>query len=129
MQKLENKIVKKIYGFETKKTLIPFLIKAGAIVFFGLTGFAMVLLVIQELVQEQTFDLLQLFQEDFSVIRENIGNVLSVFFQEVSWDRLILAVIILSITVYLIIKLFRNLRTVKNKLRSIIKFWFSGRKW
>lgn len=119
MKKLEDKILDKVYTYETKniakKGIAFFLI----LILTTITG----ILLITQLAYQGTFDLLQIFQEDSEVIRENIRQVLIDIWHEMpqeSFYPFLFLLILLGIGLVIII---RNFTVIKKKMRSLITYW------
>lgn len=125
MKKLEKKILNEIYSFETKQTLIELTIRLFIIIGFTVGAILLGLFVIQELIQQQTLDIFEIFLEDFGIIKENIVEVFGTFFQEAPLIEIFLATIVIVISFILIIKLIQNFAKVKNKINSLVKFWLA----
>lgn len=123
MKKLEEKIIKKIYRIETKKTFsqifgeIFFLI---AIIFLSIFIFS----VIVEILNEQaSFDLFDFLRDDFETIKDYFLSNSLLFIQELPL-ALIYILIGLSLSlIWLLFILIRNFNKFKNKIVSIYKFW------
>ena len=121
--KLEKEILKKVYGYEAKKTYQTILI---VWIIFMVLQFFVVLIggaLYAVWKEQQTLDLFQLFGEDFDVIRENIMDVLYVFYIE---SPQLLLFSFVSVLLGLLATIFftvRNFKKIKNKLSSINKFF------
>lgn len=124
MNKLEKKIIKGIFSYETRHTLLSVVFRLLAILSFTLAGIIWAYFIIQELIYQQTWDIFEIFREDLAVIRENIWEVLGTFSEEIPKIDIILAVCTLVLAVYLALKFVKNFAKVKNRIKSIIKFWF-----
>jgi len=124
MRQLEKKIIKGVYFFETRQILLQLIIRLMAVISFSLGGILLGVIIVQELIQQQTFDVLELFFEDLGIIRENIGEVIATFFQEAPIVEIILSIFAMITTSFLVLKFSQNFSRVKNKVNSIIKFWF-----
>ncbi len=127
MRNLEKKILSRVYRFEAKKTFTEFVIRTTAIivaVFVAVTfGFS----VITQLRQQQTLDLLQLFQEDVDTIRTYIGEVVSTFYQEIpKQDFLIFIFAFSGIFVFGLIFI-KNFEKMKKKMLHILRYWLKIR--
>ena len=125
MRQLEKKIIKRVYFFETRQTLLQLIIRLIAIISFSLGGILLGVIIVQELIEQQTFDVLEIFFEDLGIIRENIREVTATFFLEAPIFEIVLAISALIATVFLVLKFIQNFSRVKNKVNSIIKFWFA----
>jgi len=125
MRQLERKIIKGVYFFETRQTLLQLIIRLLAIISFSLGGILLGVIIVQELRQQQTLDIFEIFFEDLIIIRENIGEVITTFFLEAPVVEIVLVIFALIATSFLVLKFIQNFSRVKNKVSSIIKFWFA----
>ncbi len=122
-ESLEKIILKKVYGYEAKRTYKTIFILWAA---FFVAQFLIVLIsssIYSILKDQQTLDLLQIFNEDFEIIRENIIDVLYAFYTE-SPQLLLSLFIILVLTVFgIIFFVIKNFRKIKNRLKSVNTFF------
>ena len=125
MKQLEKKILKKIYFFETQQTFLQLFLRILAMVSFFLAGIIWIYYIVQELIYQQTLDVFEIFREDLVIIRENFWEVAGIFTEEAPILEIMLAIGTLVISVYLIVKFIVNFVKIKNKLNSLIKFWFA----
>lgn len=123
MVKLEDKIIKKIYRFEAKKTTGYLLLKffLGALFLFLTYIFSSI--TIEILNEQQSFDLLDFFRDDFEVIRRYFFENLFDFYQELPQPLFLLLMISILLLLVIVFVLVKNFKTIKNKLVSIYKFY------
>ena len=124
MKKLEKKILKKVYSFETKDTLTN--ISLRLILMTGLTILVILFLTLtfEELNQQQTLDIFEIFYEDFIIFKENIFEVATTLFRELPIIEAFFSLAITVILFFLLIKFIYNFVKIKNKIYSIIKYYF-----
>ena len=124
MKKLEKKILKKVYSFETKDTLTN--ISLRLILMTGLTILVILFLTLtfEELNQQQTLDIFEIFYEDFIIFKENIFEVATTLFGELPIIEAFFSLAITVILFFLLIKFIYNFVKIKNKIYSIIKYYF-----
>jgi len=123
MKKLEEKIIKRIYGLETKKTTIYIVSRffLGLILLFSIILSS--LSVFDLLNEQHSFDLFNFFQDGFEVTKKYFFSNLYNFYQELPQPLtyiLLTSIIILLVLLVLIIK---NSNKIKNKLISLYKFY------
>lgn len=123
MTNLEDKILKKVYVFETKRTIIGSIVKLVLYALLGgfvfLTGQA----IYEILMEERAFDLLQIIQEDAEVVRMYAWDTLYTFYLELPKELSLLflaGVIILGVSAVVVIK---HSVAIKNKMKALIRFW------
>ncbi len=126
MKTLEDKILKRVYRFETKKTL-RFLISRIIVLFvLSLTAIIFIQAIGEIYYEERAFDLLALFQEDSEVVRKYFTDTIYVFYLET--PKLLLLILILLVAVFLVVLLtvIKNYRKITNKIRSLLHIFFSN---
>lgn len=126
MKKLEKKILNKVYSFETKQTLSQLFLRLLVMASLTMAGILFVTIVADELREQQTLDMLEIFNENYVIIRENIMEVTATFFQELPMIETLFTVVIIVIFLVLFLKFILNFAKIKNKIQSIIKYWFSN---
>lgn len=123
MKNLEDRILKKVYVMETKKTSFSLLAKVVLFMMSGFVAFLFTQVLLEIFIEEKTFDLLEIFGDDWEVISKHMGDILFVVFQET--PKFILAVAVLSGLVLLLVVLtfIRNFGMMKHKLAALFKYW------
>src|SRR3989338_7884942 len=124
MKKLEKKILKKVYSFETRRTLSELALRLLAMMSLILVSILLCVFIVRELIQQQTLDVFEIFFEDLGVVSENIGEVTATFLQELPKVEMFLAIVAIVLSFLLVVKFMQNFVKVKNKINSIVKFWF-----
>lgn len=123
MKKLENRIIKKIYQIETKKTAFYLFFR----LFFGLLSgfFALIftLVIFDILTEQRSFDLLSFFQEDFEVFRKYFLINIIDFYQELPQPLTIFLLMSIILMLGILLILVKNFNFIKNKILSIYKFY------
>lgn len=123
MKKLENKIINKIYKFETKKTLSQII---GEIIFMALIIFSLVFIfsiIIEILSDQKSFDLFNFFQDDLEVIKQYFFQNTWLFARELPLPLICILILLVVIFMLIIYTLFKNFNKIRNKLVSLYKFW------
>ena len=123
MNKLEEKIIKKIYRIETKKTVGQIINEAVLIIIMTLASMFMFSVIVEILNEQTSFDLFDFLRDDFETIRSYFVNNLLLFVQELPFPLIYIFFALLLILIWLICISFKNYNKVKNKLISIYKFW------
>lgn len=122
-EKMEKDIIQHIYAFESKRT--------GRNIFsFSLTIILLALLITisanlayEILNEQQTLVLLQVFQEDIEIIKENFVNIIDTFWEES--PQILLFLLFFFIMAFLTTLYFiaANFKKIKNRIISIKKFF------
>jgi len=124
MKKLEDKIIKKIYRIETKKTIGQII---GEVILIILVFFLSVFTfsVIVEVLNEQaSFDLFDFLRDDFETIRDVFINNSLLFIRELPLSLTYTLIGLLLLLLWLLYLSVKNSNRIKNKLVSLYKFWF-----
>ena len=123
MKKLEDKIIKRVFVFETKKAFIEIVAKFVLIIALGFFAYIFALVIIDILHEQAAFDLFQIFSEDMEVVRKYIFEAATTFYHEL--PKLI-SIFFLAIFIALAALLFfivKNFSYFKKRIRAIVKFW------
>ncbi len=123
MEALEKKILKKIYWYETGKILLEGLLEIIAIVSLVAALIVFGQIIVEILFTQKTFDLLQLFGEDFEVVRKYFTDTVYIFYQELPKFILIIYLFAFSGLSIIILTLMKNFKKIINRVISLLKFW------
>lgn len=123
MKKLEEKIIKKVYRLETKKTAGYLFIRIIFGVLLILATSVLALSVIDILNEQSSFALLEFFMEDVEVIKRYFISNITDFFQELPQPLTLILLICIILVLVLLFLSVRNYKRVKNKLISLYKFY------
>lgn len=125
MKTLEDKILKRVYRFETKKTLGFLISRIIVLIVLSLTAIIFIQTIGEIYYEERAFDLLTLFQEDSEVVRKYFADTLYIFYLET--PKLLLLILFLLVVVFLVVLLtvVKNYRKIMNKIRSLMHFFSS----
>ena len=123
MNKLEEKIIKKIYRIETKKTVGQIINEAVLIIIMTLASMFMFSVIVEILNEQTSFDLFDFLRDDFETIRSYSINNLLLFVQELPFPLIYILIGLSLLLVWLLYIVIINSNKIKNKLVSIYKFW------
>lgn len=123
MKKLEKKILKKVYAFETKKTITELLIEIGSICIVIIAGVFIVSSLIKQLIEQQSLDMFQIFQEDKEIIKQYLGDVLNTFYQELPKNEAMWSIILTILFIFLVLIFIHNFEKISNRIKALKKFW------
>jgi len=122
MTKLNQRIISKIYSYETKRILFYILLRILLFIFFFLSVFFVGSIINSLIIEQESFDFLTILTQDVEVIRKFLIDDLSVFFVEIPKTLIIIFIVILVLLLLLIYGMIKNYRKNKNKIKSIISF-------
>lgn len=120
---LEEKIMKKIYFFETKKTTTEIILKTLILIFLVLSLWIFFDIFVSILQEQKTFDLLTLLEEDPEVIRRYFFDNLTIFFLEIPKIILMIFLLLTLLLFLFLLHIKRNWVILKNKVINLVKFW------
>lgn len=125
MKKLEKKILKKVYSFEVKRTITEIIFRIGSIILVVAAGIIVIQSLIRQLMEQQTLDMFEIFQEDREIIKQYLGDILNTFYQELPKNETLLGILIFILLVLLILIFIRNFEKITNRIKAIKKYWFN----
>lgn len=123
MKNLEQKILKNVYILETKQTLSEIIIRTVSVVILVGLSIFIVADIIRILVQQQTLDVLQLFQEDREIIQSNLKEVINTLYIELPLFEIMLTLVLLLITIIIMMLFVKNYARIKKKIHALKKYW------
>lgn len=124
MKKLEEKIIKKIYRMETKKTFEQIMAETILIVIISLSSVFMLSIIVEILNEQASFDLFDFLRDDFETIKDYFFNNSLLFIQELPLPLVYILIGLLLFLIWLLFILIKNYNKIKNRLVSLYKFWF-----
>lgn len=123
MKKLENKILKKVFVLETKRTTVEIIMRVVSIlVLIGVVVF-IIADIVNTLVQQQTLDVLQLFQEDREIVQKYFSEIMSTLYIELPKFEIVLSIVLFLAIVLFVLLFIKNFVRIKNKILILKKYW------
>ncbi|MFA6005690.1 MAG: hypothetical protein WC775_04365 [Patescibacteria group bacterium] len=126
MKKLEDKILNKVYVFETKKTFMSAMVKIMSVCMLLVATGTFAYMIIQTFIERETMSVIDIFQENMQALHTYILDVAYVILIETPQPHMaffIIGIVALFITLWVFI---RNRSRISNKIRSLVRYW--GRK-
>jgi len=123
MKKLEDKIIKKIYRMEAKKTIRQIISETLLIITITLFVVFIFTVIVEVLNDQASFDLFDFLRDDFEIIKANFFNNSLLFIQELPLPLTYILISLLLLLVWLLYIFIKNFNNIKNKIVSIYKFW------
>lgn len=123
MKKLEDRILKKVYVMETRKTSLSFLVKSALFLVSGFTAFLFTQVLVELFTEERTFNVLEILNDDWEVVSHHLGDILYVFFAET--PKIILLVVFLAAlsTGWVVLTFVKNFGKMRHKVNALVRFW------
>ena len=123
MKKLEDKIIKKIYRMEAKKTIKQIISEVVLVIAITLSVVFIFSVIVEVLNDQASFDLFDFLRDDFEIIQANFLNNSLLFIQELPLPLTYILISLLLLLVWLLYIFVKNYNKIKNKIVSIYKFW------
>lgn len=124
MKKLEDKILKKIYKIETRRTFEQILSKSILIILLSISSIFIFSIIVEILNEQASFDLFDFLRDDFEMVQTFIFNNITLFIQELPLPLVYILLGLIFLLIWIIFILIKNINKIKNKLFSFYKFWF-----
>lgn len=123
MGELEDKIIKKVYEYETKHTIADVVLRAVAVIVTFLASVVLARLIFATLYESQTLSVLQLFREDFEVIRDYFGDVVEVLYYELPKGEIVIFIVAAILFFIMLLYFVRNFGRIIRKIKALMNYW------
>lgn len=123
LNQLDNQIVRSVYSFETKRTSIRFAATLLALSILILIGTISWMAAYEILAERHTLDLLELFREDWEIIREYFREVFFTFYADLPKDKTAFGIIAAIGVLIIIFSLIFHLKKILHRFFSLFKYW------
>lgn len=123
MKNNHDKILEKIYRYETKKTLVDIFFKIISFIFIIIFFYLFLISLIEILNEQRSFDLLFFFKENLEVFQKYFLENILIFFEEIPKLILLIFILLMILLVKFVFNLKNNLKKIIFKLKSIYKFF------
>ncbi|MCL4364472.1 hypothetical protein M1328_04515 [Patescibacteria group bacterium] len=120
---LEKKILRKVYKIEARKTFSYLLTRLLLGLVFLLAVILFYSTVVDILNEQQSFDLLFFYRQNFAVVKRYFLPNLFNFYQELPEPLTYLLIISIIIVLVVTAVLIKNFKKIKNKLVALYKFY------
>src|SRR3989344_6925996 len=124
MKKLEKKIIQNVFFYETKQTLFQLVFRTLGIIGLIIGGTFFGIYVLSQLSQQSTLDIFEILFEDFEILKNYLGEILSTFLVELPKMQLVISLSAFVVSFILFFALLKNFPRIKNKIYCLIKYWF-----
>lgn len=123
MKNLDKKIIRNVYVIETRKTFVSIVIRVIGIIFICTCIILVGSVIFDIFVEQQTFDLLRIFEEDGEIISNYWADVMRLIVEETPKELVMVLGIGIILLFFSLFNIKKNFYMFINKLRSIIKYW------
>lgn len=125
MKTLEDKILNKVYTFEARKVTFQLLAKTLILFVSGFVAFLFTQVLIEVFIEEKTYNLFEIFSDDFEVIAKHLSDIMYVIFQETPKSVLFIALLAIILLFAVILTFVRNFGKMRHKLLALYSYWKS----
>lgn len=120
---LEDKILDKVYVYEAKLTIAEILVRLGAVLVLGAVIIFVIQVLITTLIEQKTLDLLEIFNEDFEIIKTYFQDVVQIFFEELPKKTVLILLIAVTLFIIGFLTFIKNFARIKRKLKALLGHW------
>ena len=113
-----------MFFYETKQTLFQLVFRTLGIIGLIIGGTFFGIYVLSQLSQQSTLDIFEILFEDFEILKNYLGEILSTFLVELPKLEIAASLVAFTISFILIFSVFKNFPRLKNKIHCLLKFWF-----
>ncbi len=123
MKKLEDRILKKVYIIEARKTSWSFLSKSLLFLISGFTAFLFTQVLVELFTEERTFNVLEILNDDWEAVSHHLGDIIFVLFAET--PKIILLVIVLAVFAAsaVVLTFIKNFGKMRHKVNALLRYW------
>lgn len=124
---LSEKIVDSVFRYEARRTRLIVARYITGFIILAVLIFISALAIWNILVEQQTFDLLQLFEEDWETVKDNIQEVLDTFLAEIPQGISALFFFFIALLILFFLSLKNNYSKIAKRLHSIREYFTKRR--
>lgn len=123
-KELEKQIIKEVYRIETEKTIGYLVTRILLVVFLSVSVFFLSSVTFDVLNEQSSFDLVSFFGENLETTQRYFVTNVTDFYQELPQPLFTLAVLSAVGFIGMVLIIVKNYPKIKNKVKSLYKFWF-----
>jgi len=126
MKKLEDKIIKKVYGWEIKKTGFSLFTKTILFFVFGLLSVFFTQILIEVFFETGSDNVFEILQEDWQVITKHGVDVVFSLYQEIPKSLVFVIFISSLISLIVLLTFVKNFGIMRYKVIALLRYWKKG---
>src|SRR3989338_8364031 len=128
MKKLEDKIIKKVYGWEIKKTGFSLFTKTILFFVFGLLSVFFTQILIEVFFETGSDNVFEILQEDWQVITKHGVDVVFSLYQEIPKSLVFVIFISSLISLIVLLTFVKNFGIMRYKVIALLRYWKKGQR-
>ena len=126
MKKLEDKIIKKVYVWEIKKTGFSLFTKTILFFVFGLLSVFFTQILIEVFFETGSDNVFEILQEDWQVITKHGVDVVFSLYQEIPKSLVFVIFISSLISLIVLLTFVKNFGIMRYKVIALLRYWKKG---
>lgn len=126
MQKLEDKIIKKMYVLETKKTGLSLITKTILFLFFGLLAIFFFQILTEVFFETGSDNVFEILQEDWQVVAKHGMDIVYSLNQEIPKPLILVIFISFCISLLALLTFIKNFGKIRYKVIALLRYWKKG---
>ncbi|MEK7079539.1 MAG: hypothetical protein AAB929_05710 [Patescibacteria group bacterium] len=123
MKKLEDKIIKKMYVLEAKKTGLSLITKTILFFLFGLLAIFFTQILREVFFETGSDNIFEIFQEDWQVIAKHGMDVIFSLYQEIPKPLILVIFISFCISLLALLTFIKNFGKIRHKVIALLRYW------
>src|SRR3990167_1149950 len=123
MTKLEDRIIKNMYRFETQRSLSYLIIRIIAVIIGLILIWASFYRTWERIIEWQGMDLLSYFNYDVIPFADRLKTILIGFYLESPKEAILILIIWLVIVLIILSGLLKKRKKIINRLKCLFNFW------
>lgn len=126
MTKLEDKIIKKMYVLETKKTGLSLITKTILFLFFGLLAIFLSQILTEVFFETGSDNIFEILQEDWQVVAKHGLDIIFSLYQEIPKPLVLIITISSGISLIVLLTFIKNFGKIRHKVIALLRYWKKG---
>lgn len=123
MQKLEDKIIKKMYVLETKKTGFSLITKTILFLFFGLLAIFFTQILTEVFFETGSDSVFEILQEDWQVVAKHGLDIIFSLYQEIPKPLILVIFVSFFISLLVLLTFIKNFGKIRYKVIALLRYW------
>jgi len=126
MKKLEDKIIKKMYVWETKKTGLSLITKTILFLFFGLLAIFLTQILVEVFFETGSDNVFEILQEDWQIVAKHGLDIIFSLYQEIPKPLIFVIFVSFGISLLALLTFIKNFGKIRYKVTALLRYWEKG---
>lgn len=126
MKNLEDKIIKKMYVLETKKTGLSLIVKTILFFLFGLLALFFTQILTEIFFETGSDNIFEILQEDWQVIAKHGLDIVFSLYQEIPKPLILVILVSFCISFLVLLTFIKNFGKIRYKVIALLQYWKKG---